>query len=98
MLHVFANDVKVIMKIKHFIKIIFQTYFWDQLIILIGSIFRRTNMYASILESARNSTFRNPIVTTVNCEPAENATQNFISGQTIAAAAVAEGGSNKFAL
>lgn len=61
----------------------------------IESTFSRTKMYASILESARNSTFRNPFVTTVNCEPAENATQNLVAGRTIAAASVAEGGSNQ---
>lgn len=56
-------------------------------------------MYASILESARNSTIRNPFVTTVNCDPAENATtQNLVAGRTIAAASVAEGGSNKLTL
>lgn len=58
-------------------------------------------MYASILESARNSTIRNPFVTTVNCEPAENATtQNLVAGRPIAAAAaaVAEGGSNNLNL
>lgn len=49
-------------------------------------------MYTSILESARNSTFRNPFVTTVNCEPAEIAPQNLVAGRTIAAASVAEGG------
>lgn len=53
-------------------------------------------MYTSILDSARNSTFRNPFITTVNCEPAENATQNLVAGRTIAAASVAEGGKCAF--
>lgn len=40
------------------------------------------------MESARNSTFKNPFVTTVNCE-----SQNLVAGRTIAAASAnAEGG------
>lgn len=46
-----------------------------------------------VLESVRNSTFRNPFVTPVNCESAaDNSTQNLVAGRTIAAASVAEGG------
>lgn len=48
-------------------------------------------MYSSILESARNSTFRNPFVTTVKCEAADNSTE-LVAGRSIAAASVAEGG------
>lgn len=52
-------------------------------------------MFASIMESARNSTFRNPFVATVNCESADNATQDLVAGRTIAAASAAvEGGNN----
>lgn len=48
-------------------------------------------MFASIMESARNSTFKNPFVSTVNCESADS--QNLVAGRTIAAAsATAEGG------
>lgn len=51
-----------------------------------------TKMYG-VLESVRNSTFRNPFVTPVNCESAaDNSTQNLVAGRTIAAASVAEGG------
>lgn len=50
-------------------------------------------MFASIMESARNSTFKNPFMTTVNCESAEIAPQNLVAGRTIAAAsATVEGG------
>lgn len=51
-------------------------------------------MFASIMESARNSTFKNPFVSTVNCESAEDASQGLVAGRTIAAAAAAapEGG------
>lgn len=51
-------------------------------------------MFASIMESARNSTFKNPFVTTVNCESADNVSQGLVAGRTIAAAAAAtpEGG------
>lgn len=49
-------------------------------------------MYSSILESARNSTFRNPFLTTAKCEAADNSTQQLVAGRTIGAAAVAEGG------
>lgn len=49
-------------------------------------------MFASMMESARNSTFKNPFVTTVNCESADNATQGLVAGRTIAAASTAEGG------
>lgn len=49
-------------------------------------------MFASIMESARNSTFKNPFITTVNCESADNSTQGLVAGRTIAAASVAEGG------
>lgn len=50
-------------------------------------------MFNSIMESARNSTFKNPFVTTVNCESADNSTQSLVAGRTIgAASAVAEGG------
>lgn len=47
------------------------------------------------MESARNSTFKNPFVTTVNCESADNSTQSLVAGRTIAAAsAEVEGGIN----
>lgn len=51
-------------------------------------------MFASIMESARNSTFKNPFTTTVNCESADDASsQGLVAGRTIAAAsAVAQGG------
>lgn len=50
-------------------------------------------MFASMMESARNSTFRNPFVSTVNCESGES--QNLVAGRKIAAAAAsAEGGKN----
>lgn len=53
-------------------------------------------MFNSIMESARNSTFKNPFVTTVNCESAENSTQSLVAGRTIAAASTtAEGGINE---
>lgn len=48
-------------------------------------------MYSSILESARNSTFRNPFVTTAKCDAADNS-QQLVAGRSIAAASVAEGG------
>lgn len=43
-------------------------------------------MFASVMESARNSTFRNPFVTTANCEPADNSTQGLVRNRTIACA------------
>lgn len=50
-------------------------------------------MFASMMESARNSSFKNPFVTAVDCQSADNATQSLVAGRTIAAAsAVAEGG------
>lgn len=53
-------------------------------------------MFVSIMETARNSTFRNPFVTTVNCEAnatTNNATKTLVAGRNIAAAAAtAEGG------
>lgn len=50
-------------------------------------------MFTSMMESARNSTFKNPFVSTVNCESADNTTQGLVAGRTIAAAsATAEGG------
>lgn len=54
-------------------------------------------MFNSIMESARNSTFKNPFVTTVNCESADNSTQGLVAGRTIAAASTAvEGGMNSW--
>lgn len=53
-------------------------------------------MFASMIESARNSTFKNPFVTTVNCEAADNATQGLVAGRTIAAASTAEGGKQAY--
>lgn len=48
-------------------------------------------MFASIMESARNSTFKNPFVSTVDCESADS--QSLVAGRTIAAASAAtEGG------
>lgn len=47
------------------------------------------------MESARNSTFRNPFTTPVHCQSAadfESQPQNLVAGRTIAAASVAEGG------
>lgn len=52
-------------------------------------------MFVSIMETARNSTFRNPFLTTVNCDSdatTSNGTKTLVAGRTIAAAAAAEGG------
>lgn len=53
-------------------------------------------MFVSIMETARNSTFRNPFLTTVNCDSdaasTSNGTKTLVAGRTIAAAATAEGG------
>lgn len=52
-------------------------------------------MFASIMESATNSSFRNPFNTTVHCESGQP--QNLVVGRTIAAAsAAAEGDSCEF--
>lgn len=52
-------------------------------------------MFVSIMETARNSTFRNPFVTTVNCDAdtTSNGTKTLVANRNIAAAAAtAEGG------
>lgn len=52
-------------------------------------------MFASILETARNSSFQNPFVTAVHCESNTNVDETvktLVPGRTIAAAATAEGG------
>lgn len=59
--------------------------------------FAHANMYATIMETARDSTFRNPFVTTVDCDSGAplssiNESKSLVAGRTIAAAAVAEGG------
>lgn len=51
-------------------------------------------MYNSIMEAARNSTFKNPFMSTVHCDASSSGTTstNLVPGRTIAAAATAEGG------
>lgn len=52
-------------------------------------------MFMSIMETARNSTFRNPFLTTVNCDAdatSSNGTKTLVAGRNIAAAATADGG------
>lgn len=51
-------------------------------------------MFNSVLEAARNSSFKNPFLTTVNCDSNSSnpTTKTLVPGRHIAAAAVAEGG------
>lgn len=51
-----------------------------------------------MLEAARNSTFKSPFSTVVQCEPASTGNNSLVHGRSIAAAAVAEGGKNSFKL
>lgn len=51
-------------------------------------------MFSSMMETARNSSFRSPFVSTVHCEADDDSlgNKNLVAGRTIAAASVAEGG------
>lgn len=54
--------------------------------------------FTNMLEAARNSTFKSPFSTVVQCEamPAATGNNSLVHGRSIAAAAVAEGGKDSF--